>query len=108
MGNRRRLTQVSGDYTSAQSDASLVAAATGAQIHVNSVYVMTDTAGTITFESDDSPDDVRWRVFPGANGGLGLSAPEGEALFSTDAGEALIVTSNIASNHFVSILYWIE
>lgn len=99
------LAQAKGDYTTAQTDTELVAAVSGASVKVAAVYVMSDTAGVVTFESDGST--VVFETYPGANGGLAFAAPAGQFLFETVAGESLEVTTDITGNHFVSLLYTI-
>lgn len=92
-----------GDYTSAQTDTALVAAVSGKQVRVAAVYVMSDTAGTVTFESGGST--VVFEVYPGDSGGASVVAPTGQFLFKTVAGESLTVTTDIAGNHAVNVLY---
>ena len=97
------VTQAKGDYTTAQSDDALVAAKSGYRIKVAAVYVMSQVAGEATFESGGS--SVVWEVYPGDSGGAAQSAPAGEFLFGTAAGESLTVTTDITGKHFVSVLW---
>ena len=97
------LPQAKEQRSSAASDAVLVAGASGATIRVAYVFVTSATAGTITFESGAS--NLRFELYVGDNGGMTAAATEGQYLFATAAGESLTWTSDIAGEHFVSVLY---
>jgi len=91
------------DYTSAETDTVIVAdPGTGLSIGVIAVWAMSDTAGIIFLEDTTT---TKFRGYPGANGGWDKTAPDGEFLFKVTASEALTVTSDIAGNHSVHILY---
>lgn len=97
--------QASVQSATALTDSILVDAGASSVVKVAAVYVMTDTAGTITLEADDTVDVLLWEVYPAANGGMQMAAPEGQYLFQTGAGQDLLVTSSITGEHFVSVLY---
>lgn len=94
---------VYGSYTSAQTDTELVAALSGYRIGVAAVYVMSAVAGEVIFESGGSTEV--FSVLPGDSGGVQAVAPPGQFLFTTASGESLTVTSDIAGEHRVNILY---
>lgn len=95
-----------GDYTTAQTDTALVAAVTGKVIKVAAVFVNSVVGGIVTFESGGST--AIFEVYPGANGGAVVAAPEGQYLCRTTAGESLTVTTDITGAHSVNVLYRVE
>ena len=98
-----KLPQAKGSFSSAQTATQLVAGVAGAQIKVAGVYTRSAASGTISLlsENDATP---RWQdIGTGANG----VAADGQFLFVCDAGDDLDVTSDIAADHFVSVLYTI-
>ena len=103
MGYTERLPNVLGDYTSAQSDTSLVAAVSGKRIRVAAIYVMSAVAGEVVIESGGMT--AIFVVHPGANGGVQATAPDGQFLCSTSEGESLTVTTDITGAHTVNVLY---
>ena len=91
----------SDDQSTAQTDTSLVAApGAGKQIVVDTVYVSTDTAQTISLESGNST--LRWRQYAAANGG---HIQAGSDLFRCADNEALTYTSSATGNIFVAVNY---
>lgn len=100
------LIQAKHQASTAQTDTALVGAVTGRKIKVAHVFAMADTAMTVTFESGTT--NMRWQVYPAANGGVESSAPAGEYLFETAVGEALTYSSSDPGNVFVSVLYVVQ
>ncbi len=95
---------VSDDQSSAQTDTVLVAApGANKYVIVDSVFVSTDTAQTVSFESGTST--LKWRQYAAARGGHGLSYRN---IFECDGNEALTYTSSAAGNVFVAIEYHIQ
>lgn len=86
------------------ANATVVAADPGRQICVAHVYVMSDTAGTITLE-DGADGTELLEFYPAANGGAELTAPVGEYLCKTTAGNALVWDVDTTSTSFISVLY---
>lgn len=87
------------------TDTELVAAKSGYTIEVASLYVMADTAMTVTFESGTST--ARFKVFPAANGGVAIPAG-GQSIFDTLSGEGLYVSTSTAGNCFAVVSYFYE
>lgn len=96
--------QASDSQSTAQTDTQLVAApGSGKQIVVHGIYVSSDTAQTVTFESGTT--DARWVQYVAANGGQTLNAGQGRHLFTCSDNAALTYTTSAAGNVFVSVDY---
>lgn len=107
MGYGAKLLRATEQSSAALSNEELVAAGgAGTYVKGAAVYVMTDTAGTVTLETGNSA--VVWEVYPAANGGMQMVAPDGQWLFVCAENEALTVTSDITGEHFVAVLYLVE
>lgn len=92
--------------SSAQTDTSLVAApGSGNRVVIYKVFVTSDTAQTITFESGNSTEI--WSQFVGANGGMVIPSDR-QPWFQCAANEALTYTSSAAGNVVVSVGYEID
>ncbi|MFQ5518160.1 MAG: hypothetical protein ACE5E8_11375 [Acidimicrobiia bacterium] len=90
--------------STAQTDTSLVAApGAGKQVVVIGVYISTDTAQTVSFESGTA--SLRWRQYCAANGGGLVQAADKRHLFTCADNAALTYTSSAAGNVFVSVQY---
>ena len=93
------------DASTQQSDQQLVAAVSGKKIRVGTIYVSTDTAITVTFES--STTTAKLKLYAGATGGVVLDGA-GQWLFETAAGESLTVTTSAVANVWVDVGYSVE
>lgn len=82
-----------------QTDTELIAAQTGLRIAVYKVYVTSDTACTVTFESGST--EV-WRQFVAAGGGEVVPF-DGTPWFKTEKGEALTYTTSAAVGIAVAV-----
>jgi hypothetical protein len=100
-----KLQQAKEQTASAASGNVLVAGTSGLKVKVAYVFASSSVAGTVTFESGAT--NRRWELYMGANGGATATAPFGEFLFETAAGESLTWDSDITGNHFVAVLYTI-
>ena len=102
--------EVLGDYTTAQTATALIAApGTNNAIRVWSIFVMSDTAGIVTF-LDGTGNAVRFEVYPGANGGANKDAPvlpdhRNFGIFTVALNEPLDVTTDITGAHSVHVIY---
>lgn len=81
---------------------SLVAAVSGEKIGVQSIFVSSDTALTVSFISDGT---TLWKAYVAATSGFRASAPDGQFLLETAAGKSLQVSTSAAGNVFVHVLY---
>lgn len=89
--------------TTAQTDTSLVVApGAGKQILVWKVYVTSDTAQKVMFESGNSTEI--WAQFVGSNGGEVVPADR-QPWFECATNEALTYTTSAAGNTAVSVGY---
>ena len=102
--------EILGNYTTAQTATALIAAP-GAKnaIRVWSIFVMSDTAGIVTF-LDGTGNAVRFEVYPGANGGANKDAPilpnhQNFGILTVADNEPLDVTTDITGNHAVHVIY---
>lgn len=94
----------SDSQSTAQTDKQLVAApGAGKRIVVQSIFVSTDTAQTVSLESGTST--LKWRQFAAANGG---HTHAGKPSFECDENAALTYTSSAAGNIFVAVHYEID
>ncbi len=104
------MNEVLGNYTTAQTATALIAAPnTNRAIRVWSIFVMSDTAGIVTF-LDGTGNTVRFEVYPGANGGANKDAPviphtQNFGIFTVATAEPLDVTTDITGNHAVHVIY---
>ena len=102
--------EVFADYSSAQTATALIAApGSNKAIRVWSMFVMSDTAGAVTF-LDGTGNNERFKVYPGANGGANKDAPilpdrRNFGIFQVLANEALDVTTDITGNHAVHVVF---
>ena len=102
--------EILGNYTTAQTATALIAAPnTNRAIRVWSIFVMSDTAGIVTF-LDGTGNAVRFEVYPGANGGANKDAPiipqhQNFGIFQVATAEPLDVTTDITGNHAVHVIY---
>lgn len=88
--------------SSAVTDVELVpAAGSGHKIRVYSVYFSSDTAQTITLESDTAT--LVWRQYVAENAGQTHFSERG--LFDCVPGENLTHTTSAAGNAFISVDY---
>lgn len=67
------------------------------------IFVMADTAMTISFYSGTST--LEFQLYPAARGGATPVAPLGEFLFECQPGEALTYSTSVAGSHYVHVLY---
>ena len=87
--------------SSAQTDTVFVPApGAGNVIIIDSVYVSTDTAQTVSFES--STGSLKWRQYVAVEGGHLSSYRD---LFQCNVNETLTYTSSAAGNVFVAVSY---
>lgn len=99
-----------GNFTMAQTNAVLVAAPNATHaIRVWSIFVMSDTAGTVSL-LDGTANTIRFEAYPAANGGANKDAPiipqqQNFGIFTVADGEALDVTTDITGNHAVHVIY---
>ncbi len=102
--------EILGNYTTAQTATALIAAPGANRAwRIWSIYVMSDTAGIVTF-LDGTGNAVRFEVYPGANGGANKDAPvlpdtRNFGIFDVATNEPLDVTTDITGNHAVHVIY---
>lgn len=98
-----RLAQALEQRGTPASDDTLVTGASGTKVAVAYIYVSSSVAGTVTVESGASTR--KFELYVAEDGGATATAPEGQYLFLTAAGESLTWTSDISGSHFISVLY---
>jgi hypothetical protein len=96
------LRQASLKATTAQTAASLVAAASGEVIGIASIFVSCGSAMTVSIKTANT---TVWEAYVAANSGFSMRAPFGEFLFESNSGVGLTVTTSAAGSVFVSVLY---
>ena len=106
MSYGQNLPKIYSSTSTAQIDTVLVPAKAGYTIEVASIYIMVDSAMTVTFKSGVT--SKRFEAYPTANGGLIVPASGGQSVFDTEKGESLTFSTSSSGNCFIALSYYYE